>query len=277
MNTIATLRAYARPVYRTFLPLLGAALLVTGTAPCAQATEKKKAAEVKAPSSHRFFSFEDAPYYTSPDKRIGVKMLIDSAKVGPTLAALQHLTMLPTAEIKSHRHVYVTETLYVLKGNLTLRIAKEIKVMGPNTVAYIPPQTFHEYLNDSGDVVEFLQYYSPSGPEEEYRNWERPDAPKKAVQAPAGPATPTAIVRPAAPPVPGSPQPLLGTVRDESQPDTVASQAAPAAVPPSQAAPIVRPDKLGKLEFKLRLATGSVKLNAPTKTAPDVKSAGSRK
>lgn len=270
MNMIATLRAYARPVSRTFLPLLGVALLVTGAVPAANAREKKKAAEAKVPSSHRFFSFDDAPYYTSPDKRIGIKMLIDSAKVGPTLAALQHLTMLPTAAIKSHRHVYVTEAVYVLKGNLTLRIEKEVKVMGPNAVAYIPPQTFHEYLNDSGDVVEFLQYYSPSGPEEEYRNWERPDAPKKAVQAPTGPATPTAIVRPPARPVPGSPEPLLGAVHDVSDDEEAAAQAAPASAQPAP----VRP---GKLEFKLKQATGSVRINAPISPASDAKSSGSLK
>ncbi|OQA04821.1 MAG: Cupin domain protein [bacterium ADurb.Bin374] len=263
MNMTATLRAYARPVCRTFLPLFAAALLVTVSAPSAHAKDKKKkAAEAAAPSSHRFFAFDDAPYYTSPDKRIGVKMLIDSAKVGPTLTALQHLTMLPTAAIKSHRHVYVTEAVYVLKGNLTLRIEKEVKVMGPNSVAYIPPQTFHEYLNDSGDVVEFLQYYSPSGPEEEYRNWERPDAPKKPVKAAAtGPATPTAIVRPPLPPVPGSPQPLLGAVHEEKpQPDTVVPATTPDAV---KTAPVSH----GKLEFRLKQATGTVKLDAPVRPA----------
>ncbi|MBP7633952.1 cupin domain-containing protein [Candidatus Ozemobacteraceae bacterium] len=262
MNMTATLRVYARPVCRTFLPLLAAVLLVAGPVSSVHAKEKKKnkAAEAQVPSSHRFFAFDDAPYYTSPDKRIGVKMLIDSAKVGPTLTALQHLTMLPTAAIKSHRHVYVTEAVYVLKGNLTLRIEKEVKVMGPNSVAYIPPQTFHEYLNDSGDVVEFLQYYSPSGPEEEYRNWERPDAPKKAVQtAAAEPATPTAIVRPPLPPVPGSPQPLLGAVHEEQpQTDAVAPMTTPDAI---KAAPVSR----GKLEFKLKQATGTVKLDSPVR------------
>ncbi|MBI3037684.1 cupin domain-containing protein [bacterium] len=132
--------------------------------------EKKKAIS----DSHRFFNFEETPYFTSPDKRIGVKFLIDSAKVGPSFVSLQHITLLPKSHVKSHRHVYVTEVVYILKGNLTLRIEKEIKVMGANTTAFIPPQTFHEYLNDSGDVCEFLQIYSPSGPEEEYRNWEKP-------------------------------------------------------------------------------------------------------
>jgi len=269
MNTLATLRASARPVYRTLLPLLGAALLLTGIPQTAIAKEKNKAAEAKAPNSHRFFSFDDAPYFTSPDKRIGVKLLIDSAKVGPTLVAMQHLTMLPTAHLKSHRHVYVTEAIYVLKGNLTLRIDKEVKVMGPNSAANIPPQTFHEYLNDSGDVVEFLQYYSPSGPEEEYRTWERPDAPKKIAQAQTGPATPTAIVRPALPPIPGSPKALLGTVQTESN-ESVASQ--PTTAPAASA-----PDKPSKMEFKLREKPRSVNLDSPVTPASGTKSVGNVK
>ncbi len=173
------------------------------------AKEKKKAAEQK---SHRFFAFDDAPYFTSSDKRIGAKMLIDSTKVGPTLAAMQHLTYLPGAKVTSHRHVYVTEVIYVLKGSLTLRIDKEIKVMGPDSTAYIPPKTFHEYLNASNDVVQFIQFYSPSGPEEEYRNWEVPGAPAKTGPNTQKASGPQIINAPPAPVIPGSPQPVLGTV-----------------------------------------------------------------
>ncbi|HNW33720.1 MAG TPA: cupin domain-containing protein [Candidatus Ozemobacteraceae bacterium] len=270
MNTLATLRAYARPVYRTLLPLLGAALFLTGIPQAAVAKDQKKAAEAKAPDSHRFFSFDDAPYFTSPDKRIGVKMLIDSAKVGPTLSALQHLTMLPTAHLSSHRHVYVTESIYVLKGNLTLRIDKEVKVLGPNAAAYIPPQTFHEYLNNSQDVVEFLQYYSPSGPEEEYRTWERPDAPKKVVPEQTAPAAPTDIVRPPLRPIPGSPQPLLGTVQTEAAPEASASQTAPVATKPV-------PGKPSTMEFKLREKPRSVNLGSSLAPASAPASVGTLK
>ena len=150
------------------------ALLVHPADLAAKSQKKKSQPEVKA-ESHNFFDFQDASYRTSPDKRVGAKILIDSTKVGPTLVSMQHLTFLPTAHIKSHRHVYVTEVVYVLKGNLVLRIGNQIKVMGPDTTAYIPPQTFHEYRNDSSDVCQFLQFFSPSGPEEEYRNWETPD------------------------------------------------------------------------------------------------------
>ncbi|HOY68562.1 MAG TPA: cupin domain-containing protein, partial [Candidatus Ozemobacteraceae bacterium] len=166
-----------------------------------------------------------------------------------------------------HRHVYVTEIVHVLKGNLTLRIDKEVKVMGQNAVAYIPPQTFHEYLNDSGDVVEFLQYFSPSGPEEEYRNWERPDAPKQVIQPKTGPASPTEIVRPSLPPIPGSPRVLVGTVQesaaDAGQPETVvATQAAPVAETKKPA-----PAKPSKMEFKLKNKDHAVRLETPAASA----------
>ncbi|GAB4274023.1 MAG: hypothetical protein Kow0029_14090 [Candidatus Rifleibacteriota bacterium] len=164
--------------------------------------------------SHNFFAFDDAEYHTSPDKRIGAKILVDPAKVGPSISSMVHLTFLPGAKVKSHRHVYVTEIVYVLEGNLTLRIADEIKVMGPNSAARIPPKTFHEYLNDSTDVVKFIQYFSPSGPEEEYRNWDKPAPEKTVKEAPKKIEEPTNIVTPPLGIVPGSPLPTLGTVKE---------------------------------------------------------------
>ena len=103
--------------------------------------------------------------------------------------------------------------------NLTLRIGEEVKILGPNSTAYIPAKSFHEYLNDSTDVVKFLQYYAPSGPEEEYRNWEKPAAATAAPQSSAKrasekPEAPAHVIAPAMPPVPGSPQPVLGTVTE---------------------------------------------------------------
>lgn len=185
------------------------------------AAEKKATKAVSA----NFFAFDDADYHTSPDKRIGAKILVDPAKVGPSISSMIHLTYLPGAHIGSHRHVYVTEVIYVLEGNLTLRIADEIKILGPNSTAYIPAKSFHEYLNDSTDVVKFLQYYSPSGPEEEYRNWSKPSesaASASASLAPAKPAATEHIIAPTMPPVPGSPGTKLGTVSESAdKPATV--------------------------------------------------------
>ncbi len=188
------------------------ALLISASPIVLSADKNEKA----APQSHKFFAFDDAAYHTSPDKRIGAKILVDPAKVGPSISSMVHLTYLPGAHIKSHRHVFVTEIVHVLEGNLTLRIGDEIKVMGPNSTAWIPPKAFHEYLNDSTDVVKFLQYFSPSGPEEEYRSWDRPEASAAVKSAPEKEEEnePTNIVSPAMPAVPGSPLPQLGGVRE---------------------------------------------------------------
>lgn len=208
-------------------------IVVALTYPATLYSADKNAGNTK--SSSLFFAFEDADYHTSPDKRIGAKILADPAKVGPSMSSLVHLTYLPGAHIGSHRHVYVTEIIYVLEGNLTLRIGEETKILGPNSTAYIPPKSFHEYLNDSTDVVKFLQYYSPSGPEEEYRNWEKPSATsvesaKSEVSEKSAEnkkdKTPAHVIAPALPPVPGSPKPVIGTVvegtdkvTDEKVPD----------------------------------------------------------
>lgn len=176
----------------------------------------KVSAEDEKSPSHRFFAFADAEYHTSPDKRIGAKILADPVKVGPSIASLVHMTYLPGAHIKSHRHVFVTEIIHVLEGNLTLRIDDESKVMGPNSTAFIPAKTFHEYFNDSTDVVKFLQYFSPAGPEEEYRNWTKASEAasareKKEAEAAAEVEAPktTRVVTPANPAVRGSPATVI--------------------------------------------------------------------
>ncbi len=187
--------------------------LLTGQAPLG-AAEK----QVDKTASVNFVAFDDAEYHTSPDKRIGAKILVDPSKVGPSIATLVHLTYLPGAHIGSHRHVFVTEVIHVLEGNLTLRIGDEIKILGPNSTAFIPAKSFHEYLNDSTDVVKFLQYYSPSGPEEEYRNWTKPadDAAAAAKAAPAKKEESRHVVTPPLPAVPGSPTGVkLGDVTEK--------------------------------------------------------------
>jgi quercetin dioxygenase-like cupin family protein len=147
------------------------------------AKNKNKETKEEQTKSRNFIAFDDAVYNTSPDKRIGAKILVDTNIVGPSIAAMTHLTYLPGAHIPSHRHVYVTEIIYVLEGNLTIRIGTETKILGKDSTAFIPPKTFHEITNDSADVVKFLQYYSPSGAEEEYRNWENPKTIESKAQA----------------------------------------------------------------------------------------------
>ncbi|MBF0546848.1 MAG: cupin domain-containing protein [Candidatus Riflebacteria bacterium] len=199
-----------------FLILALVTLLTVDSPLFSKSKEKNKDIDAKLGDSHHFFSFSDAPYFTSPDKRIGVKLLIDSNKVGPAFSSMQHVTLLPKAEVKRHRHVFVTEILYILKGNLTIRVEKETKVLGPDCTAYIPPKEFHEFLNDSMDVCQFLQFYSPSGPEEEYRNWEKPTTENatKTASVTLVATQPKEIVQPKMGPIPGSPRTLLGTVTE---------------------------------------------------------------
>ncbi len=117
------------------------------------------------------FPADSVEYRTSPDKHIGAKILIDPANTGPGMLSASHLTYLPGAHVPAHAHVYVSEMLYILKGHLTVKIDGKIISAGPDTAIYIPNKTVHEYMNDSADIVQFLQIYSPTGPEEEYRSW----------------------------------------------------------------------------------------------------------
>ena len=67
--------------------------------------------------------------------------MVDTNLVGPSIAAMTHLTYLPGAHVLSHRHVYVTEIIYVLEGNLTVRIGSETKILGKDSTAFVPPKT----------------------------------------------------------------------------------------------------------------------------------------
>lgn len=190
----------------------------SGTTQTLLAKKAQQKAEFKS-DTKRFVGFNDAEYRTSPDKRIGAKILADSVNVGPSIASLVHLTFLPGAHIGSHKHLYVTEIVYVLDGSLTLRIEDEIKILGPNSTAFIPPQAFHEYLNDSADVVKFLQYFSPSGPEEEYRNWQKPSDTSTAKSATPEPETQKIIIPPM-PPVRGVPRSVISGVEHTPEQET---------------------------------------------------------
>ncbi len=171
------------------------------------ANKKGASNKEKASSGPTYFvSFDEAEYHTSPDKRIGAKMLVDSAKIGPTIAALTHLTYLPGAHVPSHRHTYSTEILYILSGSLTVRVGNETQVVGENGSIYIPAGVYHEYLNDTTDVVKFLQFYSPAAPEEEYRKWDKPNAPKKEKAEVKKEPEIEQIMTPSMPIVPGSPK-----------------------------------------------------------------------
>ncbi len=207
------------------ISLVLAATLLLSSPIFAKGNNKESNKNTEQTKSRNFISFDDAAYNTSPDKRIGAKILVDTNIVGPSIAAMTHLTYLPGAHVESHRHVYVTEIIYVLEGNLTVRIGTETKILSKDSTAFVPPKTFHELMNDSADVVKFLQYYSPSGAEEEYRNWENPKtaeakamAEELAKKEELKNKGPEEIQGPAPLTVPGSPTSVkLGEVKMESE------------------------------------------------------------
>lgn len=197
-------------------------LLVAFSAMPASAAKKKKTSEKneKTGEVKYFVNFDEAEYRTSPDKRIGAKILVDPNTIGPSIASLVNLTYLPGAHVPSHRHMYSSEILYVLSGVLTVKVNGVVKNVAANSSVFIPSGSYHEYLNDSTDVVQFIQFYSPAAPEEEYRKWENPaeSEAKKEAEKNKEPEVET-IVTPAMPTVPGSPRTRIGNVVTPQQSD----------------------------------------------------------
>ena len=195
----------------------------------ALASKKSSENESKSEESKYFVNFDEAEYRTSPDKRIGAKILVDPSSIGPTIASLINLTYLPGAHVASHRHMYSSEILYVLSGVLTVKVNGIVKNIMPNSSVFIPAGVYHEFLNDSADVVQFIQFFSPAAPEEEYRKWERPEPvvvdnnqkKSKVNDEPEEqePQEVEQIVTPAMPTVPGSPKTRIGNVVTPQQTD----------------------------------------------------------
>src|SRR5574344_294590 len=71
----------------------------------AQKGDSKKKPKESVQSNY-CVKFDEAEYRTSPDKRIGAKIMVDPAKVGPSISSMIHLTYLPGAQVASHRHAY---------------------------------------------------------------------------------------------------------------------------------------------------------------------------
>ena len=192
------------------------------------AAKKKKSSEknkTRTEEAKYFVNFDEADYRTSPDKRIGAKILVDPNSIGPSIASLINLTYLPGAHVTSHKHVYSSEIIYVLNGVLTVKVDGIIKNVTPNSSVFIPAGSFHEYLNDSSDVVQFIQFYSPAAPEEEYRKWENPvEAEEREAKEKekAKEAEVETIITPEMPTVPGSPRTRIGEVKTPQKTDVEA-------------------------------------------------------
>jgi mannose-6-phosphate isomerase-like protein (cupin superfamily) len=64
---------------------------------------------------------------------------------------------------RPHRHHTNEELFYVLEGELEFLVGERSVLIGPGSVAFIPPDTVHAFRNPGPEQARFLLIASPSG------------------------------------------------------------------------------------------------------------------
>ena len=62
-----------------------------------------------------------------------------------------------------HYHQDMTESFYVISGELWMRVGDREFTAGPGSLAFVPPGTLHAFANRSGEPVRFLGHASKPG------------------------------------------------------------------------------------------------------------------
>ena len=70
------------------------------------------------------------------------------------------------AGLPPHVHPFGEKTIYVLAGELTVRIAGEPKVLGPGSLAYVPRNAVHSFEVSGAGGCHLLNLYTPAGVEQ---------------------------------------------------------------------------------------------------------------
>src|SRR3954470_14641759 len=68
-----------------------------------------------------------------------------------------------------HFHERLHETLYVLKGELTMVLGDRVDKLGPGAFISIPPRTAHTFRNDGSEPAVGLNINAPAGWEQYLR------------------------------------------------------------------------------------------------------------
>jgi len=68
---------------------------------------------------------------------------------------MRHFEVAPAGHTPHHQHDYEHEVL-ILKGRGTARSERDDRPVKPGDVVFIPANEVHQFVNDSGEVLEFI-------------------------------------------------------------------------------------------------------------------------
>lgn len=93
---------------------------------------------------------------------------MDPRKAGSAFAVGTQ-TLLPGAEVPSHRHLYQDEVLFIHKGQGRATVEGRGLTVVPGVMVYVPRQVWHSLRNNGTGVLHFTWTVAPPGIEEFFR------------------------------------------------------------------------------------------------------------
>jgi putative monooxygenase len=116
---------------------------------------------------------------TAPNTRRGgdIRVLLSPRTVGATSGFLGALDLRPGESVNEHYHPYSEEFLYVVRGELLLRIDDQPLPLGPGDAAMVPIGARHRLENTGTETAHVVFHLSPLAPRPELGHVDTEPAP----------------------------------------------------------------------------------------------------
>jgi putative monooxygenase len=127
-----------------------------------------------------------------PNRKRGgeIRTLLAPSTVGATSGFLGVAILRPGEFISEHYHPYSEEFLYVVRGQLSLRLDDEPGELGGGESVLIPRFVRHRLENQGGEEVLAVFFLSPLAPRPELGHVDTEDPPGDGAQPTVGPSAP---------------------------------------------------------------------------------------
>jgi mannose-6-phosphate isomerase-like protein (cupin superfamily) len=98
-----------------------------------------------------------------------IRFLVNGKDTDGDWSLIEHGTPANTDGPPPHIHRNMTETFYIIEGELSFFCEGKEKIMGKGSVVQVPPGKVHTYNNRSGKPALYLLHMSPGGFEDYFR------------------------------------------------------------------------------------------------------------
>jgi putative monooxygenase len=105
----------------------------------------------------------------APNRRRGgdIRVLLSPRTVGSTSGFFGELTLRPGEYVSEHYHPYSEEFLYVVRGELVMRVDGDPVPLGPGESLMVPKEVRHRLENTGAEDALVIFHLSPLAPRPE--------------------------------------------------------------------------------------------------------------